>query len=96
MAGRDDPEWNPPAEFDFPFPGKMEVRRLPQRKVVQECAKISNGKLTALDRRGCSKRVSKDFCRVITIDKPYKGATPEAVLRHEQGHCNGWHHPFTN
>ena len=96
LAGREDPEWNPPPEFDFPYPGKMILRRLPQPEVVKECAKMSNGKLTALDRRGCSKILSPTSCLVITVDKTYKGATPKAVLRHEQGHCNGWKHPFTN
>lgn len=57
---------------------------------------MSNGKLTALDRRGCSKILSPTKCLIITVDRPYRKATPEAVFRHEQGHCNGWKHPFTN
>lgn len=96
LAAREDPEWNPPPEFDFPYPGEIDWKKYPQPKVVEECSKMSNGKLTALDRRGCSKILSPTKCLIITVDKPYKRATPEAVFRHEQGHCNGWKHPFTN
>ena len=96
LAGREDPTWDPPPEYDFPYPGKMIIRALPQPQVVKECGRISKGHLTALDRRGCSKILSPNVCLVVIVDKTYKRATPKAVLRHEQGHCNGWEHPFTN
>lgn len=91
FAGREDPEWNPPARFDFPYPGKMIIRYLPQPKVVEECHRLGNGKRERMmDQRGCAKRLSPNVCVVVIVDKTYKRATPSAVLRHEQGHCNLW------
>lgn len=95
MAGKDDPEWNPPARYDHPYEGKLTVIRLPQADVVKACDelfKANNPKRrTSMQQRGCSAWVKREaICTVITIDAPYLGATPEAVLRHELGHCNGW------
>ncbi|AWC25356.1 hypothetical protein CO731_04851 [Aminobacter sp. MSH1] len=90
LAAREDPEWNPPARFDFPYPGKMIIRYLPQPKVVEECRRISKGSIDSLTTRGCAKRLSPKVCVVVIVEETYKRATPSAVLRHERGHCNGW------
>ncbi|TIV83785.1 MAG: hypothetical protein E5V64_06365 [Mesorhizobium sp.] len=94
FAGINDPTWNPPARFDHSYSGKLTLRRLPQKQVVTECAKLfARYKVEAtasLKQRGCSAITSKTSCTVITVDKPYALATPQAVLRHELGHCNGW------
>lgn len=91
FAGRNDAEWPPPARFDFPYPGKMIIRYLPQPKVVEECHRLGNGKRERMmDQRGCAKRLSPNVCVVVIVNKTYRRATPSAVLRHERGHCNGW------
>ena len=95
LAGREDPTWNPPPEFDYPFPGKMEVRYLPQHLVVKECHRIGPRLRHLFDLRGCSRPVSKSYCLVIVSSETYKRATPSAILRHERGHCNGWRHPVS-
>lgn len=99
IAGKTDPTWNPPARFDHPYQGKLTVQRLPQKQVVSACAKLfAKYKVAAkssLAQRGCSAITSKNSCTMIVIDKTYLKATPEAVIRHERGHCNGWpaNHP---
>lgn len=94
MAGKTDPEWNPPARFDHAYSGELTVVSLPQKQVVAACAKLfTKYKVAAkssLVQRGCSAVTSATSCTVILIDKPFALATPKAVLRHELGHCNGW------
>jgi hypothetical protein len=93
-AGKNDPIWNPPARFDFPYKGELTVKRLPQDQVFDACRvlfKLYDVRAAAyLNQRGCSIITSSNSCLVVTVDKPFKGATPESVLRHEIGHCNGW------
>jgi len=94
MAGKHDPEWNPPARFDHAYSGQLTVRYLPQTKVVTACAKLfAKYKVAAKsfpNQHGCSAITSTTSCTVIVVDKTYALATPKAVLRHELGHCNGW------
>lgn len=94
IAGKSDPEWNPPSRFDHAYSGKLTAIYLPQKQVVKACANIfAKYKVAAKSfpsQRGCSAITSKTSCTVIVIDKPYALATPKAVLRHELGHCNGW------
>ncbi|MER9912791.1 hypothetical protein NKJ71_19385 [Mesorhizobium sp. M0050] len=94
VAGIKDPTWNPPARFDHAYSGKLTVRYLPQKQVVAACAKLfAKYKVAAkssLVQRGCSAITSDTSCTVIVVDKTFALATPEAVLRHEMGHCNGW------
>lgn len=99
FAGRNVAEWNPPARYDHAFTGKLTVHYLSQKQVVKACsrlfAKYNVAERAALTAKGCAATTSKGACTVILIDRPYKGVTPKAVLRHELGHCNGWqaHHP---
>jgi hypothetical protein len=94
MAGKNDPEWNPPTRFDHAYSGQLTVRYLPQKQVVTACAKLfAEYKVAAKsfpNQHGCSAITSPTSCIVIVVDKTYALATPKAVLRHEIGHCNGW------
>ncbi len=99
FAGREDPEWNPPARFDFPYPGELIVRYLPQHRVMAECVKlqlwrVGHARGTYPEMRGCAIPLNGS-CIVVIVASTWKKATPAAVLRHEMGHCNGWppHHP---
>ncbi|MBB5663267.1 hypothetical protein GGE68_001443 [Rhizobium leguminosarum] len=93
VAGLRDPEWNPPARFDHTYSGRLMLTQLPQSKMQKACqqlfAKYGLKDTTSFQQHGCAKAFP-DRCIVITIDKTYMGATPDAVLRHELGHCNGW------
>lgn len=92
-------DWPPPAIYDAPYTGKMTVKRVPPQHVRFAC----NALFTKYGLEpeyfgvvGCSVVFDEErICHVITIDRPFNGDTPKAVLRHEQGHCNGWlgHHP---
>lgn len=94
MAGKSDPEWNPPARYDRAYTGKLTVRYLPQKQVVSACADLfAKYKVAAKsfpNQRGCAAITSKTSCTVIVIDKTFALATPKAVVRHEVGHCAGW------
>lgn len=97
-AGKDDAEWNPPARYDHAYKGELTLRHLPPDQVYPVCAKMlaeANGtdKGTYPGMRGCSVRSENGTkCNVVVVDRVWKKATPEAILRHELGHCNGW--PF--
>lgn len=94
IAGKNDPEWNPPTRFDHVYSGRLTIRYLPQKQVVAACSKLFAqyrvAAKSSLVQRGCSAITSGTSCTVILIDKPFALATPKAVLRHETGHCNGW------
>jgi hypothetical protein len=92
-AGPRDGEWAPPARYDHPYPGALIVHKIPQSQLPAACKALFarhnvSGRAFG-DIRGCSAQGEKGW-EVITIDKTYKKATPDAVLRHETGHCNGW------
>nr|WMC99348.1 hypothetical protein RAR13_11890 [Aminobacter aminovorans] len=99
-AGKDDAEWNPPARFSGPYKGELTLRYLPPEQVFPVCAKMlteANGSDTGTypGMRGCSVRSENGAkCSVVVSSKPVNKATPEAILRHEIGHCNGW--PFAH
>lgn len=96
LAGKEDPTWNPPARFDRPYTGPKRVRHLAPEEVYRECARMlkeANGseRGTYPGMRGCQ-TMDNGFCDIVVPDRVWKKATPEAILRHEYGHCNGW--PF--
>lgn len=85
--------WNPPARYDRPFKGKETIYQLPQSEVAEACSKLFAD--AGLDipvspkQKGCAVYKGRNGI-IIAIDKPFEGATPEAVIRHERGHLNGW------
>lgn len=85
--------WNPPKRYDHAFDGKETIRRLPQSEVPEACKKLF--KDAGLDievgpnQKGCGVYRGKNGI-IIVIDRPFMGAAPEAVIRHERGHLNGW------
>jgi hypothetical protein len=93
-AGKNDAEWNPPTRFDHAYSGKLTVRYLPQKQVVTACTNLfAKYKVPAKsfpNQHGCSAITSKTSCTVIVVNETYMRATPQAVLRHEIGHCNMW------
>jgi hypothetical protein len=85
--------WNPPARYDRPFDGTETIKRLPQSEVVEACRRLFadaglDVKVTSTQ-KGCAVFKGKDGT-IIVIDKPFMGVTPEAAIRHERGHLNGW------
>ncbi len=91
-------EWNPPARFDHAYSGELTLTQMPQKRVFSVCmAMFRKNKIPAASftGRGCAIITSPGHCKIIYIDRPYRGTEPSAVLRHELGHCNGWqaNHP---
>jgi hypothetical protein len=94
-------EWNPPARYDHPYPGTMIVRLVHPRDVPAACrALFARAGRDDLKRqvtptnRGCAYWSGDvNTCWIVAVDRPTPdGRTTEAVIRHERGHCNGWHH----
>lgn len=85
--------WNPPTKYDHPFEGDEVIRRLPQKEVVEECKKLFDDANLDIPvspkQKGCAVYQGSDGT-IIVIDKPFEGITPEAAIRHERGHLNGW------
>lgn len=84
-------EWNPPKKYDHPFKGTLDYQEMPQKQLVSACEALLKplGIKVHSNQRGCS-YVQGNKCHVISIDTVFNGTTPQAVLRHETGHCNGW------
>ncbi|TPN03801.1 hypothetical protein FJ973_29605 [Mesorhizobium sp. B2-1-3] len=83
----DDAEWNPPARFDHPYTGKLTIKYLPMSRVQLVCERYK-----AFDDQvmyGCASWDSTS-CIIVVIDHQYLNQTPQALIRHEMGHCNGW------
>lgn len=89
--------WNPPARFDHPYHGRLIIKRIPQDRIVKACSALLSplGIPAHMNQRGCSYEINK-HCTVYIINRPYHGTTPQAVLRHEIGHCNGWNASHSN
>ena len=85
--------WNPPAEFDHAFSGNETIYQLPQSQVPEACADLFekaglNIKVSA-DQKGCAAyKGTRGY--IIVMDRAFGGVTPEAAIRHERGHLNGW------
>jgi hypothetical protein len=78
----------PPKEFDYPYRGKLTVTRSPsQAEIRANCSPTSFPY-----HLGCA-RLTAFGCDILMADDAFirkSGWTPEIVMRHEIGHCNGW------
>lgn len=85
--------WNPPKQYDHAFDGKETIRLLPQPEVVEACRRLFADAGFDIPvkptQKGCAVFKGRNGI-IIAIDKPYRGSTTEAVIRHERGHLNGW------
>jgi hypothetical protein len=84
----------PPLEFDHPYEGATKVwRSASQDEIKAKCPPS-----VFPYHLGCGGKSASGACHILMADdetiRKY-GWTPEIVLRHEIGHCNGWpvHHP---
>lgn len=92
-------DWTPPARYNHPYEGKIFVRMVHPRDVPAACRALYRRSGLAHrvntirpDQLGCSVVWhDPDECSVVIIDRPSPtGRTPEELIRHELGHCNGW------
>lgn len=85
--------WNPPKRYDRAFDGTEGIVRLPQKQVPDACRQLFKDAgldiETTPNQRGCAVYKGKNGT-IIAVDRPFRGSTPEAVIRHERGHLNGW------
>lgn len=93
-APNDRAEWNPPARYDHPYSGDLTVIKRPQKEVIVLCRELFKKydipAKSNFRQRGCSAITSPTSCTVIMIDRPFRSTKPDAVRRHEVGHCNKW------
>lgn len=85
----------PPPEYDHAFTGKLILHK---NKSPSEIKALCKGVVFPVYALGCSLRFTSEFCIIMIATEDAiraAGATPEVVLRHEHGHCNGWpkNHP---
>jgi hypothetical protein len=80
----------PPAEYDKPFNGELEIQRFATSEDIQ---RVCKGEGVGI---ACSARaVDGTKCWIFVVannvieKREYSLAT---ILRHELGHCNGWKH----
>jgi hypothetical protein len=78
----------PPLAYDYPYQGKLTVRRVDPDQMRARCPLPRPGRVTI----GCA-HLGRGECEVIIVDNPTLkslGWNYDIVLRHEQSHCNGW------
>jgi hypothetical protein len=78
----------PPLAYDFPYTGKLTVRRVGPDQMRLVCPLPKPGRVTI----GCA-HIGKGECEVIIADNTtleFLGWNYQLVLRHELGHCEGW------
>jgi hypothetical protein len=79
----------PPEEFDHPFGGTTRVwRSSDQAEIKAKCPPSAFPY-----HLGCGGKSATGQCHILMADDETirkHGWTPEIVLRHEIGHCNGW------
>jgi hypothetical protein len=75
----------PPARFDYPYKGELIVRWVNDQRIREDCTDISEV--------ACVTFHSPERCNV-TFNVRYM-IDYDIIMRHEQGHCNGWpnNHP---
>lgn len=76
----------PPLEYDYPYQGKLTIERV---QTIEELQRACNVTKWAL---GCSRRYATSCWIALVADNVIRewGWTPELMMRHEMGHCNGW------
>lgn len=76
----------PPAEFDHPYDGQLEIVYADPTEVSALC---NHGTLV----KSCA-RSGEGRCKIIFPKDvgTYPKRTLELLMRHEIAHCNGWRH----
>jgi hypothetical protein len=81
----------PPVEYDHPYNGKLTVAIVNKEQMARLCPKASLYPI----RLACAYPYeTMSMCQIVMITDDIiaaAGLTPKIVLRHELGHCNGWH-----
>jgi hypothetical protein len=92
------PAWGqnviPPEEYDHAFNGEVKIWREASQEVIKSKCPASIFPYHL----GCGGKRANGECHILMADDAtikHYGWTPEIVLRHEVGHCNGWpvNHP---
>lgn len=85
---------DPPARFQGTPKMPLEIIEMNPKDIREACG-ITSRPFSVIF--GCStiRLNPKTRCIIIIPDRPVGFVKPEAVLRHEIGHCNGWpaYHP---
>jgi len=85
----------PPKEFDRDYLGALTIKRMIKEDIQRECRLgMKPGRRLAL---ACTRRDydGPNTCRIWIMPKEEierLGWSYDIVLRHELGHCSGWHH----
>jgi hypothetical protein len=89
----------PPAEYDKPFPGKLqEFVAKDQEELAGFCPNLEGPALGCAQLWRRATESNPAYCNIYLAPEERIrkfGLTTEIVRRHEIGHCNGWvHGPF--
>ena len=87
----------PPKEFDHKYDGELTIKYLVPEDIRRQCAaamKPGNGPPLACTQafQGTPKTCTIWMMTEAELNK--RGWSYDIVLRHELGHCAGWHHDY--
>src|SRR5262245_24835191 len=97
----------PPKEFDHKYDGELTIKYMIAEDIYRECrsaVKPGQGRPLACARRFLEQPPSSTFpmgmpksCTIYMMTRDELenlGWSYDIVMRHEIGHCNGWHHSY--
>ena len=85
----------PPKEFDHEYDGTLTIKYMIKEDIQRECRlgiKPGGGPALACARRNYNGPGTCTIWMMPKDDLERLGWSYDIVLRHEIGHCNGWHH----
>ena len=83
----------PPAGYDHPYAGRVELLQVPQREVYRICSE--GAPWIRSDVNGCA-QVVEGVCVIVMVShRTSRVRNLRDLYRHERAHCNNWpgHHP---
>lgn len=87
----------PPARFDFEYPGGTSVYYFPKSEMWERCNKLAMKQLprhpAECGKVRIWKKTGKKRCFVFINEAFRDTETGDLLRRHGQAHCNGWSHP---
>jgi hypothetical protein len=79
----------PPAEYDHPYAGTVDLYLVDGSNTWAECRRYGGMKGIPFKVGGCA-WVAEDGTCVVFVAMRSKRAPVEDIIRHEVAHCNGW------
>jgi hypothetical protein len=91
----------PPKEFDHEYDGELTIHHLLEQDLYEKCRGAVRGSGMSGRALACTAAIQtpRKKCTIWMMTEPTLarlGWDYNIIMRHEIGHCNGWHHESPN